>query len=142
MQRSVKNPDNNKDKNQTKLSLKKDTSGDASVTTWKHDESRIKKALLNRFVVCELPCKFVENEAFIEYTNALNGRVLLPSRHKISWDVANFYIQERTKMAQYLSNPKTTINLAIDTWTSSCQGVNYMVVTSHFIDENWEMKIG
>ena len=32
-----KTPDNIKDKNQTKLSLKKDTSGDASVTTRKVD---------------------------------------------------------------------------------------------------------
>ncbi|KAJ9557436.1 LOW QUALITY PROTEIN: hypothetical protein OSB04_012050 [Centaurea solstitialis] len=140
VERNVKkNPDNKQDKNQTKLTLKKDTSRDANVTTWKHDESRIKRALLNLFFVGELPFKFVENEAFVEYTNALNGRVSLPSRHKISRDVANFYIQERTKMAQYLSNPKTTIHLTTHTWTSSCQRVNYMVVTAHFIDENWEM---
>lgn len=42
-------------------------------------------------------------------------------------------------MQQYLSNPKTTIHLTTDTWTSSCQRKNYMVVTAHFIDEDWVM---
>ncbi|CAI9285259.1 unnamed protein product [Lactuca saligna] len=87
----------------------------------------------------ELPFKFVENEAFVEYTNALNAKVVLPSRHTISRNVSKFYIEERTKMLQFLSNPKTAIHLTTDTWTSSCQRTTYMVVTAHFIDENWMM---
>ena len=51
MQRSAKkNTDNNEDKNQTKLSLKKDTSRYASVTTLKDNEPRITEELLNLFV--------------------------------------------------------------------------------------------
>nr|KAJ0222771.1 hypothetical protein LSAT_V11C200098720 [Lactuca sativa] len=42
-------------------------------------------------------------------------------------------------MLQFLSNPKTAIHLTTDTWTSSCQRTTYMVVTAHFIDENWMM---
>lgn len=95
--------------------------------------------MLNLFVVGELPFKYVENTAFIEYTNALNFRVTLPSRHKISSDVANYYIDERNKLYAYLSNPNHMVHLTTDTWTSSCQRVNYMVVTAHFIDDSWVM---
>ncbi|KAJ9566580.1 hypothetical protein OSB04_002546 [Centaurea solstitialis] len=56
--------------------------------------------------------------------------VLLPSRHKISRD---------NKNGSILSNPKTIIHLTTNTCMSSCQRVNYMVVTTHFIDENWVM---
>ncbi|KAJ9557040.1 hypothetical protein OSB04_011654 [Centaurea solstitialis] len=133
-----KNPENILKKQNT-LQFKKEANGEGSISAWKHDENRIKKALLNLFVVAELPFKFVENEAFIEYTSALNGKVSLPSRHKVSRDVGKYYIEERNKMSAYLSSPTTVVHLTTDTWTSSCQRVNYMVVTAHFIDDDWVM---
>ncbi|GKB43945.1 zinc finger BED domain-containing protein RICESLEEPER 2 [Tanacetum coccineum] len=67
----------------------------STLQTWKHDEGRIKKALIELFVVGEIPFKFVEHEAFINYTHACNGRVELPSRHKLSRLVSKYYIDER-----------------------------------------------
>nr|KAJ0203001.1 hypothetical protein LSAT_V11C500280660 [Lactuca sativa] len=46
---------------------------------------------------------------------------------------------ERQKLYKHLSNPKTAIHLTTDTWTSSCQKINYMVVTAHFITEDFVM---
>ncbi|KAL4562445.1 hypothetical protein LXL04_034650 [Taraxacum kok-saghyz] len=69
----------------------------------------------------------------------LNGRVILPSRHKISGDIGQIYLDERKKLLNYLSNPNTATHLTTDTWTSSCQKKNYMVVTAHFIDDDWVM---
>ncbi|PWA89423.1 zinc finger BED domain-containing protein RICESLEEPER 2 [Artemisia annua] len=91
------------------------------------------------FVVGEIPFKFVEHEAFVEYTNARNGRFMLPSRHKLSRDVSKYYLDERSKLLAYLTKPTTTVHLTTDTWTSSCQKTNYMVVTAHFIDDEWNM---
>lgn len=54
--------------------LKKEASQEGSVQTWKHDEARINKALLNLIVVDELP---IENESFVEYTSTLNGKYCL-----------------------------------------------------------------
>ena len=126
---------------QTHLEFKKNASGEGTSTlqTWKHDEGRIKKALLDLFVVGEIPFKFVEHEVFFNYTHACNGRVVLPSRHKLSRDVSKYYLDERSKLLAYLSKPTTTIHLTTDSWTSSCQRTNYMVVTAHFIDDDWNM---
>ncbi|GKD70502.1 hypothetical protein Tco_1324592 [Tanacetum coccineum] len=58
-----------------------DASGEgnsSSVATWKHDDERIKKALIKLFVVGELPFAFVKNEAFVEYTESLNAKFILP----------------------------------------------------------------
>nr|KAJ0227194.1 hypothetical protein LSAT_V11C100010100 [Lactuca sativa] len=82
--------------------------------------------------VDELPFKFVENEAFVEYTNTLNAKLVLPSIHTISRNVSKFYMEERTKMLQFLSNPNTAIHLTTDTWTSSCQMTTYMVRIINF----------
>ncbi|PWA78517.1 zinc finger BED domain-containing protein RICESLEEPER 2 [Artemisia annua] len=113
---------------QTHLEFKKSSNGEgtSSLQTWKHDESRIKKTLINMFVVGEIPSKFVEHEAFVEYTNARNGRFMLPSRHKLSRDVSKYYLDERSKLLAYLTKPTTTVHLTTDTWTSSCQKTNYM----------------
>nr|GEX87844.1 zinc finger BED domain-containing protein RICESLEEPER 2 [Tanacetum cinerariifolium] len=113
--------------------------GTSTLQTWKHDEGRIKKALIELFVVGELPFKFVEHETFINYTHACNGRVVLPSTHKLSRDVSKYYLDERSMMIAYLAKPATTIHLTTDTWTSTCQRTNYMLVTAHFIDDDWNM---
>ncbi|CAI9274760.1 unnamed protein product [Lactuca saligna] len=136
------NPDNipkQVDDKQQKLSFTKAPNGEGHVYTWKHDDTRIQLALLGLFTIGELPFIFIENEAFIEFVNALNGRVKLPSRHKISLDVVSLYLKERQKLYKHLSNPKTAIHLTTDTWTSSCQKINYMVVTAHFITEDFVM---
>lgn len=62
----------------------------SSVTTWKHNEVRIKKGMLNVFVVGD-PFMFLDNKGFIEYTKALNGKLTIQSRHKISRVVGKFY---------------------------------------------------
>ncbi|CAI9288964.1 unnamed protein product [Lactuca saligna] len=86
------NPDNEEknDKKQAKLNFKKEPNVEISVQTWKQDDARIKRALLCLFTIGELSFKYVEHEAFIEYTNVLNSRVILPSRHKISRDGGTF----------------------------------------------------
>ncbi|GJY39388.1 zinc finger BED domain-containing protein RICESLEEPER 2 [Tanacetum coccineum] len=119
-----------------------DASGEgnsSSVATWKHDDERIKKALIKLFVVGELPFAFVKNEAFVKYTESLNGKFILPSRHKLSRDVSKFYLEERNKLKGFLSKATNTVHFTTDTWTSHCQRVNYMALTAHFIDEEWVM---
>ncbi|GKB31738.1 zinc finger BED domain-containing protein RICESLEEPER 2 [Tanacetum coccineum] len=69
------NPTRLEDKQGT-LQFKLDNSvegGTSSVATWKHDDDRIYKALIKLFVIGELPFAFVKNEAFVEYTQALNA---------------------------------------------------------------------
>nr|KAJ0218383.1 hypothetical protein LSAT_V11C300149270 [Lactuca sativa] len=98
-----------------------------------------KKALLNLFVVGELLFKFVENELFIELTNAFNGKVVLPCRTTISNRVTDYYLEEKAKLFKFFSNPLSNVHLTTDCWISSCQRSSYMVVTAHFIDEDWVM---
>nr|KAJ0207633.1 hypothetical protein LSAT_V11C500282980 [Lactuca sativa] len=89
--------------------------------------------------VGELPFKFVENESFIEYTNALNGKIILPCRTTISNRVTNHFLEEKAKLFKFFNNPLSNVHLTTDCWTSSCQRSSYMVVTTHFIDEDWVM---
>ncbi|KAD5961854.1 hypothetical protein E3N88_13327 [Mikania micrantha] len=89
------NPDVVAMKKQQNLVFKKESNGEGNVSVWKLDEVRINKALLDMFVECELAFKVVENPSFIEFTNTLNGKFKLPSRHKISRDIGKYYLDER-----------------------------------------------
>ncbi|GJY91544.1 zinc finger BED domain-containing protein RICESLEEPER 2 [Tanacetum coccineum] len=62
-----------------------------------------------------------------------------PSTLTIARDVSKFYLEERKDLVNFLSNSSTTVHLTTDTWTSSCKRMNFMVLTAHFIDDNWVM---
>ncbi|GJY13923.1 zinc finger BED domain-containing protein RICESLEEPER 2 [Tanacetum coccineum] len=79
------NPTRLEDKQGT-LQFKLDNSvegGTSSVATWKHDDDRIYKALIKLFVIGELPFAFVKNEAFVEYTQALNASIDKEKRRRL-----------------------------------------------------------
>ncbi|GJW91718.1 zinc finger BED domain-containing protein RICESLEEPER 2 [Tanacetum coccineum] len=111
-----------------------DANGTSSLQTWKHDESRIKKALINMFVVAESPFKFVEHDVFVEYTKACNGRFVLPSRHKLSKDVSKYYLDERTKdiSSDLLKcivgwGIKNVMTMTVDNAPSNDKALNYLI---------------
>ncbi|GJZ90667.1 zinc finger BED domain-containing protein RICESLEEPER 2 [Tanacetum coccineum] len=110
-----------------------------TLQNWKYDEKAIKSSLIELIVLAELPFKFVEHPAFIKYSKNLQPKYNLPSRHTISRDVAKFYLEEKEKLVKFLGNPNHTIHLTTDTWTSTCQKINYMVITAHFVDDDWVM---
>ena len=95
--------------------------------------------MIELIVLAELPFKFVEHQAFITYSNTLQPKYNLPSRHTISRDVSKFYLEEKKRLLKFLGNPNHTIHLTTDTWTSTCQKINYMVITAHFVDDDWVM---
>ncbi|PWA69583.1 zinc finger BED domain-containing protein RICESLEEPER 2 [Artemisia annua] len=140
------NPMNEERLKQQKLCFtKKENNGDGegcsngTLQNWKYDEKAIKRSLIELIVLAELPFKFVEHPAFIKYSNSLQPKYNLPSRHIISRDVSKFYIEEKKKLLKFLGNPNHTIHLTTYTWTSTCQKINYMVITAHFVDDGWVM---
>ncbi|GJU21278.1 zinc finger BED domain-containing protein RICESLEEPER 2 [Tanacetum coccineum] len=113
------------------------TSG--TLQTWKYDEKVIKKSLIELIVLAELPFKFVEHPAFHKFCTNMQPKFNLPSRFTIARDVSKFYLEERKDLVNFLSNSSTTVHLTTDTWTSSCKRMNFMVLTAHFIDDNWNV---
>ncbi|PWA40303.1 zinc finger BED domain-containing protein RICESLEEPER 1 [Artemisia annua] len=56
-------------------------------------------SIWQHFDPVRIPFKFVEHEAFVEYTNACNGRFMLPSRHKLSRD--DCYYRDLERMPEH-----------------------------------------
>ncbi|GJT32701.1 zinc finger BED domain-containing protein RICESLEEPER 2 [Tanacetum coccineum] len=118
--------------------------GNEKADCWKYFDPKVERpdgpnGPLVKMAHSELPFKFVEHPTFIKYSKNLQPKYNLPSRHTISRDVAKFYLEEKEKLVKFLGNPNHTIHLTTDTWTSTCQKINYMVITAHFIDDDWVM---
>ncbi|GJR97228.1 zinc finger BED domain-containing protein RICESLEEPER 2 [Tanacetum coccineum] len=141
-----KNPANEVRNKQKKLAFKKNIGGvneggstSGTLQTWKYDEKVIKKSLIKLIIQAELPFKFVEHPAFIEFSTNMQPRFNFPSRFTIARDVSKFYLEERKGLVKFLGDNSTSVHLTTDTWTSSCKRMNFMVLTAHFIDDDWVM---
>lgn len=142
MKKCEKNP-NNVLKNQSNVFVKKTSgggeggSGSGTVEKWVYDPERIWRAILNLFVLAELPFAFISHPALVELVEALSPIYNLPSRFTASKGVSKYFLDEKMKLHKYISKASQTVHLTTDTWTSASQRVNYMVLTAHFIDDNW-----
>ncbi|KAK2658635.1 hypothetical protein Ddye_005168 [Dipteronia dyeriana] len=96
-------------------------------------------ALAEMLILDELPFRFVENRGFRKFCFELCPLFDLPSRRTIVRELYQLYIDEKIKVKKYFNRSKVRVCLTTDTWTS-IQNINYMVVTAHFIDYDWQLQ--
>ncbi|XP_052483295.1 zinc finger BED domain-containing protein RICESLEEPER 3-like [Gossypium raimondii] len=90
-------------------------------------------------VIDELPFKFVESEGFKKFMFVACPRFHIPSRTTMTRDVYQLYLDESVKIKQILRSSCSRVCLTTDTWTS-LQRVNYLCITAHFIDNDWNLN--
>jgi hypothetical protein len=125
-------------KNQTllQMSCKKAIEGTSSpqIGYVKYDSDRVRRLLVQYFILCELPFSHVETEGFKLFVNGLEPRFNVPNRITMQRDCLKLYGEEKLQLKALMSGQR--ICLTTDTWTS-IQNLNYMCVTAHFIDCDW-----
>jgi hypothetical protein len=122
-----------KDQTLLQMSFKKAVEG-TQLGYVKYDADRVRRLLVQYFILCELLFSHVESEGFMLFANGLEPRFNLPSRITIQRDCLKLYEEEKVHLKALMSGQR--ICLTTDTWTS-IQNLNYMCVTTHFIDFNW-----
>ena len=130
------------DSKQKVLVKQQTTSGfGSSLGVSKFDQLRCRRALAEMLILDELPFRFVENRGFRRFCFELCPLFDLPSRRTIVRELYKLYIDEKIKLKNYFNRSKVRVCLTTDTWTS-IQNINYMVVTAHFIDYDWQLQRG
>ena len=89
-------------------------------------------------VIDELPLKFVEGEEFRHLMYVACPRFWMPSRWTITRDCFEFYIAKKNKLKDLFKSTNHRVCLTTNTW-SSLQRINYMCLTTHFIDNEWKL---
>ncbi|KAH7667126.1 Tam3-transposase (Ac family) protein [Dioscorea alata] len=140
--RCAKNP-NNKNNNQATLCVRETENENGQTRTallsWKFDAELIRKKIAYMVIVDELPFKHVEGIGFKEVMHAACPQFRMPSRWTVTRDCYELYLDERKKLKNLLRHNTSKICLTTDSWTS-IQKINYMCLTAHFIDNDWNLN--
>ncbi|KAM3374596.1 hypothetical protein P3S68_013310 [Capsicum galapagoense] len=126
--------------NQTKLAFLPSSGNEkgGALGTWTFDQGRIRKALAQMIIVDELPFSFVEKEGFRNFMSVTASQFHILSRRTLTRDCYQFYNEEKQVLKRVFKEVHPKICLTTDTWMS-IQKINYMCLTTHFIDTNWKL---
>ncbi|XP_070025760.1 zinc finger BED domain-containing protein RICESLEEPER 1-like [Nicotiana sylvestris] len=124
---------------QTKLAFQpKGQTGDVSLIPWKFDQEACRRALARMIIIDEQPFISVEKDGFRDFVRALQPLFHIPSRTTMTRDCFEIYHDEKLALKSIFKESKQRICITTDTWTS-IQRINYMCVTAHYIDKNWNL---
>ena len=104
----------------------------------KYNATKIRLAIAKLIIKAELPFRFVETEGFQEFMNTIEPRFQVHSRYTMMKDCVKLYMSEKEKLRAMFMTIGARVCLTTDSWTS-VQKLNYMVITSHFIDNDWNL---
>ncbi|KAM2388226.1 hypothetical protein ACFXTH_037695 [Malus domestica] len=104
------------------------------VVTHTFNQKRLDRRCVRWIIIAEMPFRVVDQEDFRDFIRDLNPKYKLPNRHKVAAAVLELYVEEKAKIKSVIEGLRMSITT--DTWTS-IQMINYMVITAHFLDNNW-----
>ena len=114
------------------------TCGNLSMRDGHFNQAACRKAAVKMIIVDELPFSFIEKEGFRHFCSVAVPRFDVPSRRTITRDILQLYADEKIMLKSIFSAGNQRVSLTTDIWTS-IQNINYMVITGHFIDSDWQL---
>lgn len=105
------------------------------------DKTHADKKLVDWIVNHAQPFTVVEQDDFVEFSLALRPEYQLPSRNTVRAKILERWADEKKRVRMKLSQDVfgTRCGVTTDMWTSAAKR-GYMVITLHYIDEEWVMK--
>ncbi|KAH0748649.1 hypothetical protein KY290_027881 [Solanum tuberosum] len=97
----------------------------------------VKKAISEFVILDEQPFKVVEGEGFKRLMTLILPNYELPSRITVARQCLQIYQEEKNKLKRLIKDQR--VCLTSDTWTS-IQNLTYMVITAHWINEEWNLQ--
>ena len=110
-----------------------------SIITRTFNVGLTRKKLAHMTILHEYPLSMVEHEGFIDFLNTICYMFKLILRNTIRFDILKIYKVEKDKLKQILEQNKSIIIITIDMWTANNQKRGYMTVTTHFMDDPWNL---
>ena len=99
----------------------------------------IRRATAKMIILDELPFSHVENSGFRHFCSVACPRFMIPSHRTITKDIIDIFLSEKASLKSLLCDKKQRVSLTTDIWTSITT-VSYMVITAHFIDQDWQLR--
>nr|KAJ0212044.1 hypothetical protein LSAT_V11C400164530 [Lactuca sativa] len=110
-----------------------------ALTDGKFDMMKMRESVAHWILMHEHPFTIVEEEGF----NMMQKRGMLEwenvSRVSIKKDCEKVFEIEKNKLKNLLKSI-SKISVTTDMWKSTNQKIEYMVLTGHFVDSNWQLQ--
>lgn len=101
------------------------------------DQDISRMDLASAIVLHEYPLSIVEHVGFRRFISRLQPLFQMPkSRNTVKSDILKLFALEKKKLLELFDKVSSRISITTDMWTSR-QNKGYMVITAHFVDDNW-----
>lgn len=118
--------------------LGSDSNGDMKAIRF--DPLGFRRAVNEMVVINELPFSFVESEGWKRFCFNVLPMYKTFSRRTCTRDIAAMFVKEKASLKNLLGVNKKRVSFTTDIWVSPTTSYNYMVITAHLIDENWQLQ--
>ncbi|KAL4583285.1 hypothetical protein LXL04_007855 [Taraxacum kok-saghyz] len=105
----------------------------------KYDSNKMREAIATWVMGTEQPFSVVDDELYVNMMKTASPFFEKLSRTTIKEDCFKIYDHEKKRLKALLKTV-SKISLTTDCWKSTHQKIEYMVVTGHFIDQNWRLQ--
>lgn len=125
---------------QAMLNPMKGSDGSMKLEVYEFDQAQSRRELANMIILHELPLSLVDYTGFRRFMFSVNPSFKVVTRNTIKNDILKIFEFEKEKCMALLDANKSRVSITTDMWTSSNQKRGFMTVTSHFIDDSWNLQ--
>lgn len=118
----------------------KNSEGKAKVESFKFDQYKSRMDLGIMVVKHNYPFNIIEHEYFEYFFNGMNLDYKLPSRNTVRADIIKIHGEMKEKIYEMLDKLSCRITLTSDIWTFDSQNFAYAALTTHYVDDEWELN--
>ncbi|XP_044473984.1 zinc finger BED domain-containing protein RICESLEEPER 2-like [Mangifera indica] len=108
-------------------------------TKTSYEHPKVREALAHIVMISELPFNFVEHLNFINFCHVLQPFYEKVGRKQVKADCFRVYQPERERLKKVFEETRR-ISITTDLWKSDHQSIEYMVLTTHWVDQSWSLN--
>lgn len=113
--------------------------GTVSVAYTNFDNKRSEMDLARMIILHGYPLTMVQHSGFQLFVRNLQPLFDLVTFEKVEADCIEIYQKEKHKVCEVLDKLPGKFSVSADIWSAN-EGVSYLSLTAHFIDESWQLN--
>ncbi|KAG5531867.1 hypothetical protein RHGRI_026468 [Rhododendron griersonianum] len=127
------------EKRQKTLSFEAGGSESGNLTTFTYDHAKVREAASHMILYHEYPFMHMEHVLFNKFMKTATPHWQKISRAVAKNDCTSTYQAQKKKLKTSLKHVGR-VSITTDLWKSPGQRIQYMVVTGHYVDEDWKLQ--
>ncbi|GLT34594.1 hypothetical protein SLA2020_091010 [Shorea laevis] len=104
------------------------------------DEDKIHLELTRIIIKYKLPLSIIHDEHHKKLFQMLQPKFEFQSEKDLEPHILHVYNEEKHKLCRYFDELSCRFNLTINLWKDDAKGMVNCCLTTHFIDDSWELK--